>query len=106
MNYQIDQVIKLGNASICGTCLHRAVCRAIENQPCVECSQYVPAPTTTTKLKHCPYCGKGAFEMYQGESYRICCENPDCPAEPRTHWYFNLQEARDAWNRRSSDADD
>lgn len=59
-----------------------------------------------TELKPCPYCGKGAFEMRSGNSYRIGCKNPDCPAEPRTHWYFNLQEARDAWNRRSSDADD
>lgn len=37
---KIEQKIKAGEETICSTCIHKEVCRAIENQPCIECSKY------------------------------------------------------------------
>lgn len=39
----IHQTIKAGAESICPTCNHYPVCRAVDNQPCAECNQYSPA---------------------------------------------------------------
>lgn len=36
----IEQRIKGGEKSICNTCAHNKVCRYMDNQPCIECSQY------------------------------------------------------------------
>jgi len=36
----IEQSIKGGEESICKTCAHNRVCRYMDNQPCIECSQY------------------------------------------------------------------
>ena len=36
----IEQKVKGGEESICTTCAHNKVCRYMDNQPCVECSQY------------------------------------------------------------------
>lgn len=38
----IKQKIRANAESICKTCIHSNVCWAIDNQPCVECSQYEP----------------------------------------------------------------
>lgn len=36
----IEQKVKYGEESICKTCAHNKVCRYMDNQPCIECSQY------------------------------------------------------------------
>lgn len=38
----IKQKIRANAESICKTCIHSNVCWVIDNQPCVECSQYEP----------------------------------------------------------------
>ena len=39
-----------GNAeSICIKCFHRNVCRAIDNQPCIECNQFTDANGVTVQ---------------------------------------------------------
>lgn len=40
MNEYIKQTIENESNSICLTCIHRLVCKAIDNQPCTECNQY------------------------------------------------------------------
>ena len=39
---KIKQKIHADAESICKTCIHNNVCRAIDNQPCAECNQYEP----------------------------------------------------------------
>lgn len=39
----IHQTIKAGVESICTSCNHYPVCRAVDNQPCAECNQYATA---------------------------------------------------------------
>lgn len=36
----IHQTIKAGAKSVCPDCDHYPVCRAVENQPCVECNHF------------------------------------------------------------------
>lgn len=43
MDKNILQKIERGQDSICLTCIHRMVCRAIDNQPCTKCSHYQDA---------------------------------------------------------------
>lgn len=38
---QIFQKVKNGGMSICVSCAHRKVCKGIDNQPCVECNQFL-----------------------------------------------------------------
>lgn len=40
MSKTIYQKIERGEVSICQTCIHRFVCRAVDNQPCTECNHY------------------------------------------------------------------
>lgn len=44
---KIEQKIKAGEETICSSCIHKEVCRAIENQPCIECSHYMKMPSGT-----------------------------------------------------------
>ena len=48
MKEYIVQKIKLGEESICLRCFHYKTCRAVDNQPCFECNQYVPAAEANT----------------------------------------------------------
>lgn len=43
----MKQKIKGGADSICPKCFHSKVCRARDNQPCVECNQFVDANGVT-----------------------------------------------------------
>ena len=38
---QIFQKVKNGGMSICVSCVHRKVCKGIDNQPCIECNQFL-----------------------------------------------------------------
>ena len=42
----ISQKIKGGEKSICPSCVHRDVCKAVDNQPCIECTQWKPTNKT------------------------------------------------------------
>lgn len=48
----IHQTIKAGAESICPSCAHYPVCRAVDNQICTECNQYMP----TVRHGRCPVC--------------------------------------------------
>ena len=37
---EFHQIIRGGLESICPKCYHYAVCRGVDNQPCVECSHF------------------------------------------------------------------
>ena len=104
MDRNLMQEIKLEGESICGTCLHKAVCRGVKNQPCVKCNQYYniadAAPVLHSQwiLKHdlcdmgfyigdedfwaCNSCGFTTQKVYNkkpcGSSYCYC---PHCGAK-------------------------
>lgn len=45
----IEQRLKNGAESICDKCIHGKVCRAIDNQPCIECNQFADANGVTVQ---------------------------------------------------------
>lgn len=45
----IEQKLKNGAESICDKCFHGKVCRAIDNQPCIECNQFTDANGVTVQ---------------------------------------------------------
>ena len=45
----IEQRLKNGAESICDKCFHGKVCRAIDNQPCIECNQFTDAHGVTVQ---------------------------------------------------------
>lgn len=45
----IQQKLNGGAKSICIKCFHRNVCRAIDNQPCIECNQFTDANGVTAQ---------------------------------------------------------
>lgn len=54
----IKQKIQGGKKSICDSCTHRNVCKAIDNQPCTECNHYqctadVEPVVRCRECKHC-----------------------------------------------------
>lgn len=62
----IKQKIHANAESICKTCIHSNVCWAIDNQPCVECSQYEPVKIGRWIL------GTGENALQKG--YRMCSQ--------------------------------
>lgn len=46
---EIKQVISGKGTSICPSCIHCAVCRGVENQPCISCSEYRPREDSSRK---------------------------------------------------------
>lgn len=45
----IQQRLRADAESICFKCFHRKVCRAIDNQPCIECNQFTDANGVTVQ---------------------------------------------------------
>jgi hypothetical protein len=45
----IQQRLKCDAESVCFKCFHRKVCRAIDNQPCIECNQFEDANGLTVQ---------------------------------------------------------
>ena len=45
----IQQRLRADAESICFKCFHRNVCRAIDNQPCIECNQLTDANGVTAQ---------------------------------------------------------
>lgn len=68
----ISQKIKGGARSICPACIHYDVCKAVNNQPCIECTKYMPAADVApvVRCKDCssqydwPWCG-----MFPGDGF-------------------------------------
>lgn len=61
-----------------------------------------------SKLKPCPFCG-GKAELVKdkttftfADSYFVRCDNRECGVQPTTWHRLSEQEARDFWNRRST----
>lgn len=67
MDKNIWQKIEKGHDSICLTCIHRLVCRSIDNQPCTECSHYRDAAEAVE-----PKAGIIIETIKNGKMYRIC----------------------------------
>jgi len=40
-NIYLKQKIQANGKSICQSCFHNKICRVIDNQPCIECNQYI-----------------------------------------------------------------
>lgn len=84
----IKQKIQGGKKSICDSCTHRNVCKAIDNQPCTECNHYqCTADVEQVKrgrwrchgdcgVTECSVCG-WSIEEYVGD-YAYC---PNCGAK-------------------------
>lgn len=81
----IKQKIRANAESICKTCIHSNVCWVIDNQPCVECSQY--EPVKRGRWEHnsdfpdrfiCYGCG-AMFDMWKHEQ-RLFNYCPNCGA--------------------------
>ena len=45
----VEQKIKGDGESICYKCFHNKVCKAMDNQPCIECNQFVDAHGVTVQ---------------------------------------------------------
>ena len=86
----IKQKIQGGKKSICDSCTHRNVCKAIDNQPCTECNHYqCTADVEPVKRgrwndwevfwKECSCCGYRTQKINVRE-YFFC---PNCGADMR-----------------------
>lgn len=73
MSKNIYQKIERGEVSICQTCIHRLVCRAIDNQPCTECNHYQNA-ADVAPVRH------GHWILHDDE-FGLTCECSECHAE-------------------------
>lgn len=75
----IHQTIKAEAESICPSCDHYPVCRAVDNHPCAECNQYAPVAQhgkwVSLVVKREDW--KGVLhDFYQPYSCSIC-QNPN-----------------------------
>lgn len=88
----IEQKVKYGEESICKTCAHNKVCRYMDNQPCIECSQYAAqerhgrwveikgmAPPEYHGKHRCSICCARALERKFHEELSEHC--PNCGAK-------------------------
>lgn len=78
MSKNIYQKIERGEVSICQTCIHRLVCRAIDNQPCTECNHYQNV-ADVAPVRH----GRWLPQIVLGEKAWDCSE---CKTLGSPHW--------------------
>lgn len=76
----IKQKISTSGISICGKCIHLSTCKAVANQPCIECSQFAEAQQQAwwhkiTDEKFLGYDVNGRIIYRMVSSYRCtkCC---------------------------------
>lgn len=62
LQFVINQKIQGGKESICKSCVHRFVCRAYDNQPCIECNHFL-------SVVRCGECKHSAVDF---ENRRYC----------------------------------
>ena len=86
----VEQKIKGDGESICYKCFHNKVCKAMDNQPCIECNQFVDAHgITVQKCKpkcwdvcnnngniqyRCPHCETVYVYMYKNHIAPDVCK--------------------------------
>lgn len=51
-NVDLKQKIQATGKSICLKCIHNKVCRGIDNQPCIECNQFLTIDDLKTIVKN------------------------------------------------------
>ena len=86
MSKNIWQKIERGEVSICQTCIHRLVCRAVDNQPCTECNHHQNVADVAPvrhgrwiELSRTSKCSECGFETGRYEPPRRYC--PECGAK-------------------------
>lgn len=62
--------------------------------------QNILSTTQRDDLKRCPFCGTAAIEQNTARGWRIQCGNPFCDMTCKTHIFFSLSQAEDAWQTR------
>lgn len=65
----IKQKIQGGKKSICDSCTHRNVCKAIDNQPCTECNHYQCTADVETVVR-----GRWLTQILNGTRIWDCSE--------------------------------
>jgi len=56
-----------------------------------------------SELKPCPFCGgEGAMTNLAPRKMGVLCSNVDCPVFDDSYFYFNEEEATQAWNTRAT----
>ena len=87
MAEHIKQKIQGGKKSICDSCAHRNVCKAIDNQPCTECNHY-QCTVDVEPVKHGRWIEKQEKDTFAGYLYSYECsecerveqrKEPYCP---------------------------
>lgn len=79
LQFVINQKIQSGNESICKSCVHRFVCRAYVNQPCIECNHFLTARHVRWERKEDPY---GFFDTIP--VYSVC----DCTTKLKEEYLY------------------
>ena len=82
MSKNIYQKIERGEVSICQTCIHRLVCRAIDNQPCTECNHYQNA-ADVAPVRHGRWIGLEYDSYADGSPVYDLWECSECGEEVR-----------------------
>ena len=79
MSKNIYQKIERGEDSICQTCIHRLVCRAIDNQPCTECNHYQNA-ADVAPVRH------GSWERNSPDDIVVYCSQCMMPQDASSNY--------------------
>lgn len=80
LQFVINQKIQGGKESICQSCAHRFVCRAYDNQPCVECNHFL----TVVRCKDCKYRQDDDFCGGRGWPAQLVPDDGYCDRGART----------------------
>ena len=85
----IKQRLRADDESICFKCFHRKVCRAIDNQPCIECNQFTDANGVTVQ-KWIPVTERLPEECKEVLAYRFTgCEVDSCVSHKKAYWSYD-----------------
>lgn len=91
----IQQRLRADAESICFKCFHRKVCRAIDNQPCIECNQFTDANDVTVQewisvKDRLPEPFVDVIAFSGGHEMNIDC------VDNRGRWYSSYMDREDA----------
>lgn len=82
----ISQKIKGGARSICPACIHYDVCKATNNQPCVECTQFINAADVRETVL-CRDCAQ-YVESEEVNGEKMCVRDADWSVEDGCYYGF------------------
>lgn len=88
MSKNIYQKIERGEVSICQTCIHRLVCRAIDNQPCTECNHYQNA-ADVAPVRHGRWNDINPAVLKPGVNWVCRCSECGCPQDYKHNYCPN-----------------